>query len=234
MLGPKLILVVHYTRLGGVQMFRNRFSPTVTNTLNKNKRKIWLGHIDNTSNQISPNLVSSSADFPLARENIRFSSLFVAGDVSRGGSSARNVRIDEERGETDVFAGYFPLGRLSHVLWSFDINLKWILRVPILVSESHFAYHFHWIRDREGGEVQKIFVQGKISWNKLREHRFSVLDRVIAPPLVFVFLQRRQKIEIKTGRAIGSLVIRSPIFDRICQLFADTFLKQATPSGLLD
>ena len=31
----------------------------------------------------------------LACENIRFSSLFVAGDVSR-----------EERGETDVFAGY--------------------------------------------------------------------------------------------------------------------------------
>ena len=31
----------------------------------------------------------------IARENIRFSSLFVAEDVSR----------DEERGETDVFAG---------------------------------------------------------------------------------------------------------------------------------
>ena len=33
-------------------------------------------------------------------ENIRFSSLFIAGDVSR------NVPSDEERGETDVFAGY--------------------------------------------------------------------------------------------------------------------------------
>ena len=36
----------------------------------------------------------------LACENIRFSSLFVAEDVSRG-----NVLSDEERGETDVFAG---------------------------------------------------------------------------------------------------------------------------------
>ena len=33
----------------------------------------------------------------LASENIRFSSLFAAGDVPSG----------EERGETDVFAGYF-------------------------------------------------------------------------------------------------------------------------------
>ena len=41
----------------------------------------------------------------VARENTRFSSLFVAGDVSRGGSSLRNVPSDEERGETDVFAG---------------------------------------------------------------------------------------------------------------------------------
>ena len=36
----------------------------------------------------------------LACENIRFSSLFAAGDVSR------NVPSGEERGETDVFAGY--------------------------------------------------------------------------------------------------------------------------------
>ena len=42
----------------------------------------------------------------LACENIRFSSLFAAGDVSRGGYSARNVPIGEERGETKVFAGY--------------------------------------------------------------------------------------------------------------------------------
>ena len=40
-----------------------------------------------------------------ACENIRFSSLFAAGDVSRGGFSARNVPTGEERGETDVFAG---------------------------------------------------------------------------------------------------------------------------------
>ena len=36
----------------------------------------------------------------LACENIRFSSLFADGDVSR------NVPGGEERGETDVFAGY--------------------------------------------------------------------------------------------------------------------------------
>ena len=36
----------------------------------------------------------------LACENIRFSSLFAAGDFSR------NVPSGEERGETDVFAGY--------------------------------------------------------------------------------------------------------------------------------
>ena len=36
-----------------------------------------------------------------AFENIRFSSLFAAGDVSRGG----NVPSGEKRGETDIFAG---------------------------------------------------------------------------------------------------------------------------------
>ena len=41
----------------------------------------------------------------VACENIRFSSLFVTEDVSCC-SSARNVLSDEERGETDVFAGY--------------------------------------------------------------------------------------------------------------------------------
>ena len=39
-----------------------------------------------------------------AYENIRFSSLFAARDVSFR-SSARNVSSGEERGETDVFAG---------------------------------------------------------------------------------------------------------------------------------
>ena len=38
----------------------------------------------------------------LACENIRFSSLFAAGDVSRGGT---NVPSDKEQGKTDVFAG---------------------------------------------------------------------------------------------------------------------------------
>ena len=43
----------------------------------------------------------------LAWENIRFSALFSAGDVSRWGLFARiNVPSREERGETDVFAGY--------------------------------------------------------------------------------------------------------------------------------
>ena len=37
----------------------------------------------------------------VACENIRFSSLFAAGDVSRGG----NVPSGEKRGETDFFAG---------------------------------------------------------------------------------------------------------------------------------
>ena len=44
----------------------------------------------------------------IACENIRFSSLFADGDVSRGGmsrSSSPNVPGGEERGETDVFAG---------------------------------------------------------------------------------------------------------------------------------
>ena len=43
----------------------------------------------------------------LACENIRFSSLFVAEDgFARRNETARNVLSDEERGETDVFAGY--------------------------------------------------------------------------------------------------------------------------------
>ena len=48
----------------------------------------------------------------LACKNIRFSSLFVAGYVSGGGTkkkrneTKRNVPSREERGETDVFAGY--------------------------------------------------------------------------------------------------------------------------------
>ena len=37
----------------------------------------------------------------VACESIRFSSLFAAGDVSRGG----NVPSGEKRGETDIFAG---------------------------------------------------------------------------------------------------------------------------------
>ena len=54
-----------------------------------------------------------SVDRKLAQENSRFSSLFAAGDVSRRGTkrnetkrNSRNVHTGEERGETDVFAGY--------------------------------------------------------------------------------------------------------------------------------
>ena len=45
--------------------------------------------------------------FHLSCENIRFSSLLVAGDVSRGGKT--RLPSGEERGETDVFAGYISL-----------------------------------------------------------------------------------------------------------------------------
>ena len=38
----------------------------------------------------------------LACESIRFSSLFAAGDISRGG----NIPSGEELGETDAFGGY--------------------------------------------------------------------------------------------------------------------------------
>ena len=43
----------------------------------------------------------SPTELLLACENIRFSLLFVDGDVSRGG----NVPDGKERGETEVFAG---------------------------------------------------------------------------------------------------------------------------------
>ena len=69
---------------------------------------LW-GHQLNTNNN-GPGLL-----FAITCENIRFSSLFAAGDVSRGGTSAiqlhkfhtDDVPIGEERGETDVFAGYY-------------------------------------------------------------------------------------------------------------------------------
>ena len=52
--------------------------------------------------QKSENVLSHSSNSieKVACENIRFSSLFAAEDVSR------NVPSGEERGETDVFAGY--------------------------------------------------------------------------------------------------------------------------------
>ena len=71
----------------------------------------------------------------LACENIPFSSLFVDGDVSRGGTSAtqrqkfhidetkRNFPGGEERGETDVFAGYqFPDTKVLNTTGADTIN----------------------------------------------------------------------------------------------------------------
>ena len=55
----------------------------------------------------NPSPIPELFQLNLACENIRFSSLFAARDVSREErrSSARNVHSGEERGETDVFAG---------------------------------------------------------------------------------------------------------------------------------
>ena len=50
----------------------------------------------------------------LACENIRFSSLFAAGNVSHGG----NAPSGEERGETDVFAGHFVSGEIHKLFFS--------------------------------------------------------------------------------------------------------------------
>ena len=47
-----------------------------------------------------------------------------------------------------------------------------------------------------GGEVQRLFVQGKIVWNHLWEHRFSVPDLVSSLARVYVFLWRRPIISI--------------------------------------
>ena len=52
----------------------------------------------------------------LMQISLPFSSLFAAGDVSRGGTSATQRQKfhtdDEERGETDVFTGYMQLKRI--------------------------------------------------------------------------------------------------------------------------
>ena len=50
-----------------------------------------------------------------------------------------------------------------------------------------------------GCEVQKIFLLGKIVWNKCWEHRFLVPDLVSSLPRVIVFLHRRPKAEVITG-----------------------------------
>ena len=51
--------------------------------------------------KLTTNPCSAVFSLWVACENIRFSMLFAAGDVS----PARNVPSGEERGETDVFAG---------------------------------------------------------------------------------------------------------------------------------
>ena len=84
----------------------------------------------------------------VACENIRFSSLFATGDVSRGVtwcSSARNVPSYEERGETDVFAGYGKGNRCVLGLGKIDLFatgwLPWVpetflARFPVSVKSS--------------------------------------------------------------------------------------------------
>ena len=56
----------------------------------------------------------------IASENIRFSSLFAAGNVSRGG----NVPSGEERGEMDVSAGYDISGIVTTSILSFFLVLR--------------------------------------------------------------------------------------------------------------
>ena len=56
----------------------------------------------------------------VACENIRFSVLFTAGT-----SRARNVPSGEERGETNVFAGYGYCARRNFVIASkYNVNAK--------------------------------------------------------------------------------------------------------------
>ena len=65
-------------------------------------------------------LVLKDIPTSIACENIRFSSLFAAGNVSRGG----NVPSGEERGETDVFAGYDISGIVTTSILSFFLVLR--------------------------------------------------------------------------------------------------------------
>ena len=58
----------------------------------------------------------------LACENIHFSSLFAAGDVSLG----RNFPSGKERGDTDVFAGYY---KMTH---------KWCNNLPLCLKISEY------------------------------------------------------------------------------------------------
>ena len=74
----------------------------------------------------------------LACENIRFSTLFAAGDVSRGGRySARNVPGSEERRETDVFAGY---PRLRYLRNSFKASLYLVISLNHLHSNLNHPH----------------------------------------------------------------------------------------------
>ena len=77
----------------------------------------------------------------LACENIRFSSLFVAEDVSlsRRPSSARNVPSDEERGETDVFAGYCP----SFLFFLLSSQLSRLTRAETLATQAKETLRNH-------------------------------------------------------------------------------------------
>ena len=70
--------------------------------LSVNHLKYFLNPTRKKNILIYFSLFYASPSKGVACENIRFSSLFAAGDVS----SPRNVPSGKERGETDVFAGY--------------------------------------------------------------------------------------------------------------------------------
>ena len=89
-------------------------------------------------------------------ENIRFSSLFIAGGVSR------NVPSDEERGETDVFAGYDQEVRGSSLA----------LRV-FLAQET--LLHFVSVHPSVYMGTGDILLEGNLRWTSIRSRGAAIL-----------------------------------------------------------
>ena len=89
-------------------------------------------------------------------ENIRFSSLFIAGEVSR------NVPSDEERGETDVFAGYDQEVRGSSLA----------LRV-FLAQET--LLHFVSVHPSVYMGTGDILLEGNLRWTSIRSRGAAIL-----------------------------------------------------------